>query len=251
MEREQVQFCELGSVFGESLRSLQVSLHRFEQEGKKSFLFTSAAPQEGKSIVVANLSVIYANASRRVLLIDADLRRPSQHKIFSSSSDNGLTGLLTGSEEDITKAIVNTSPGVDLLPCGKPLDSPTDLLGSDRMKFIIQQARTLFDVVLIDSPPVLAVADALLLAPLVDGALLVVKVGEAPAEEIVRAKELLQNASGDVVGVVLNKSEERRATNHPYGAQYIREPYKRFIENKLREIYDFSGVPIVIYFRKK
>src|SRR5690606_12110832 len=134
--------------------------------GLKSVLVTSSSPGEGKSTTTANLAVVLAQAGKRVILVDADLRRPIQHKIFDMSNNHGLTTALLDSQSPATHHLQPTAvANLQLMSSGPLPPNPADLLDSQRMLQLLEELQQLADVVLLDTPPVLMVADATILAP--------------------------------------------------------------------------------------
>ncbi len=172
-----------------------------------TLLVTSPAPQEGKSTTLANLAVTFAQSDRRTILVDCDLRRPSQHTLWGQNNGRGLTSMVLEGAAGSRPPLVAT--GVDnlsLLPAGPLPPNPADLLGSKRMEDIIAALKAQADIVLFDAPPVLAVTDAALLAAKLDGALLVIEAGGTRREHAQRAKDLLEKLNIRVVGAVLNNA---------------------------------------------
>ncbi len=171
----------------------------------ETLVVTSAAPGEDKSTVLANLAVTMAQGERRTILVDADLRRPGLHQIFSIANDRGLTSMI------VEEAALDNPPlidvGVDnlwLVPSGPLPPNPADILGSRKMEQVITALKTRADVVLFDAPPIVAVTDAVVLGTKVDGVLLVVCAGRTRREHVQRAKELLERVHIRIVGAVLN-----------------------------------------------
>lgn len=165
---------------------------------------TSPAPEEEKSVAVANLAVTMAQGERRTILVDADLRRPRQHEIFGVSSDRGLTTMFVDPEAMANPPLVDV--GVEnlwLLPSGPLPPNPADLLGSRRMDEVLAVLRTRADFLLFDAPPVVAVTDAAVLGRKTDGVLLVMTAGRTRRDHALQAKELLERAHVRLVGVVL------------------------------------------------
>ncbi|MBI5473515.1 MAG: CpsD/CapB family tyrosine-protein kinase [Ignavibacteriae bacterium] len=184
----------------------------------KSFLVTSANPSEGKSTTIANLAIAFAQAEKRVLLVDADMRRPTLHTRFGLSKNPGVTDLFVGTatfEEVVNKDVVDN---MDVLCCGTTPPNPAELLGSKRMQEFIQQMSIKYDLLLFDSPPLLAVTDAAVLSTGVDGAILVVSAGATRAAAIQRASEFLTGVGGKLLGVVLNNFDVKKAYGGYYGS---------------------------------
>jgi non-specific protein-tyrosine kinase len=170
-----------------------------------ALVVTSAAPGEGKSIVIANLAVAMAQGQRKTLLVDADLRRPALHEVFSIPNERGLTSMILeeGSLDDPPTADVGVE-GLAVLPSGPLPPNPADILGSRRMRAAIAKLREHAEIVLFDAPPVIAATDAAVLGTQVDGVLLVVQSGRTRRDHALRAKELLERVHVRVVGAVLS-----------------------------------------------
>lgn len=197
------------SPASEAYRLLRTNLH-FAGLGSRVrvLLVTSPGAAEGKSTTVANLGVTLAQAGRRVVVVDADLRRPRMHGLFGVTAARGLTHLLVG-EDCVEAALEGTVrptalPGLSVLPCGPIPPNPAELLGGARCDQVLAALRERFDLVLVDSPPVLAVTDALLLARRADGVVMVLRQGETPRAAAREAREALERAGGRVLGAVLN-----------------------------------------------
>lgn len=170
----------------------------------KTILVTSAAPDEGKSTTIANLGVTFAESGREVIVVDCDLRRPSLHQLFSLPNETGLTAAIR-EERSVADLLLETRvPRLRLLTSGVIPPNPAELLGSRRMDRVLETLRGLGDVVLFDAPPTIAVADAAVLAPKMDGVLLVVSAGQTRRDHALRAKRLIEKVNAKVLGVVLN-----------------------------------------------
>jgi capsular exopolysaccharide synthesis family protein len=195
------------SPVAEAFRTLRTNLHFARIDpGIVSVMFTSAGPEEGKSTVAANTAIAMAQAGKRVLLLDADLRKPSQHRTFRVQN-KGLTNHLADGTP-FTELIQETEvPNLSLLTSGPIPPNPSELLGSARMKAALAELAADYEAVVIDSTPVVAVTDACVLASEVDGVVLVVNSQLTRPEMAQRAKELLGHANGKILGVVLNKVE--------------------------------------------
>ena len=170
----------------------------------KTLLVTSAGPFEGKSLTVSNLGVAFAQSGLKVLIIDCDMRKPKQNKHFEVNNDQGLSKILIG-ELSLNDGLHDVGiEGLKLIPTGPTPPNPAELLGSQKMKDFMTELKGMFDIILVDTPPVVAVTDAALMAANVDGVLLVVASGEAKIEMTQKAKELLLNVNARIIGTVLN-----------------------------------------------
>ena len=169
----------------------------------RTLLVTSASPDEGKSVTLANLAVTFAQAGHDVVLVDADLRRPSVHTLFDLPNERGLTTFLLEDPDGQPPLQSVADPGLRVLTSGPLPHNPSELLGSQRMERAVQRLSELAEVVLFDAPPVIAVADAPVLARKLDGVLLVVGVGKTKRDHAARAKRLLEKANARVLGAVL------------------------------------------------
>ena len=178
-------------------------------------LVTSATSGEGKSFTAANLATVMAARGMRVLLIDADMRRPRQHKIWQEFNVKGLSNILIN-ETDLEDAILQPLPNFDLLTAGTSSPSPTTLLDSHSMEDLIDKARNNYDFVIIDTSPLMAVADPLIISKLADGILLVVRLGQVHSQEVVMAKSLLDQSKTPILGMILNGISEQNS----YGRYY-------------------------------
>lgn len=205
------------SSLGESYRIVRANVD-FAWAGQPGQLvmFTSTNPGEGKSTTLGNLATVFAKDSRTIIMVDCDLRRPSLHRAFAMQGDRGLTNLLADHRAKLDDYLVPTKqPNLWLLPSGPIPPNPSELLGSNRMLAILDELRQRADMVFIDTPPLLAVADPALLATRADGVILIVEAGGARVQSIVRANEVLSRTSARVLGVVLNKLS-RRSSEYYY-----------------------------------
>lgn len=194
------------SPVSEAYRTLRTNLEFSSlDQPLRTMVVTSPGPEEGKSTTLANLAVTLAHAEKRVILVDCDLRRPSQHEIFGLSNGVGLTTMVVDEEAMRDPPLLETGvEGLQLLPSGPLPPNPSELVGSRRMAEIISALSERADIVLFDAPPVIAVTDAAVLASRVDGVLLVIKAGTTKRDHAKRAKALLDKVNAHVVGAVLN-----------------------------------------------
>jgi tyrosine-protein kinase Etk/Wzc len=200
------------SIGIEAFRNLRTSLIWSDGgEALKSLVVTSAAPGEGKTLTAANLSVTLAYDGLRVLLVDCDIRRPRVHGLFRLPRSPGLMELLTASRHPSGETVTPTDvirstsiTGLSVLTCGALPSNAANLLSSTRMRVLLQDLESQFDIIVLDTPPVLATADAGIVASLTDGVLLVVRAGTTDRNAAQRAYQQLANVGARVVGTVLN-----------------------------------------------
>lgn len=193
------------STASESYRGIRTSLlFSAADNAPRMILVTSAAPAEGKSITSANLAVAMAQAGNRVLIVDCDMRRPKLHRIFNLQRDRGLSNIMVGSC-DIDGATIHSSiPGIDIIVSGPVPPNPSEMLGSQQMIRFMEAIRERYDRIIIDSPPITAVTDSVILSRLVDGVLLVIRAGETHREIVKNGIGLLQAANARILGAILN-----------------------------------------------
>lgn len=200
------------STSREQYRRLAAALHHAQADrGLKVVMIASAAPGEGKTLTASNLALTLSESYKRnVLLVDADLRRPTLHSLFHIDNSKGLSeGLLQ--ENGLRLPVRQVSATLAVLPAGRPSADPMASLTSDRMRRLIDEAREVFDWIIIDTPPVALLPDANLLAAMVDGAVLVVKAGSTPFNLVQRAIESV--GRDRILGTVLNRVEHSNNGN--------------------------------------
>lgn len=202
-----VVFEHVKSPVSEAYRTLRTNILFSKGDREpKSILFTSAGPGEGKSTTAANTAVVLAQAGKKVIVLDCDLRKPVQHKIFRKKC-HGLTNVLV-EDVPVQELLVDTGiSGVRLLPSGPVPPNPSELLSTQRLLHILEQLGSQADYVIIDAPPVIPVTDACVLASRVDGITLVLGAGLIRPEMAQQAKEMLIAAKGRILGVILNRVE--------------------------------------------
>jgi succinoglycan biosynthesis transport protein ExoP len=188
----------------------------------RTLLVTSAVPSEGKTVTAANLAIAFALAGRRVLLVDADLRRPGIHTIFNLPNTEGLTTLLYRDEANVDLiAHSNLHERLRVLTSGPLPPNPAELAGSERMHRVFERIKATADILIVDSSPLQAVTDSAILGSYMDGTLLVIDSSRTHRATIRQAREALAKANARVIGVVLNRVANRRyAEDHPYSGYY-------------------------------
>lgn len=180
----------------------------------KCIMFTSSQFGEGKSTTASNIAVTFAQTNRKVLLIDCDLRRPTQHHIFMLSNRFGLSNYLT-TQVDLDEVILPTSiPNLSAIVSGPIPPNPSELLASKKMSALLEELRSQFDMIIIDTPPIIAVADAQIVAVRCDGTLLVLDSGKVKREVALKSKQKLEHVKARILGVVLNKISRKNAISY-------------------------------------
>jgi succinoglycan biosynthesis transport protein ExoP len=194
------------SQMAESYRALRTSLLLTNLgTPPKVIIVTSALPQEGKTTTSMNTALVLAQKGVRVLLIDADLRRPSIHKILGMGPRSGLSNVLTGSatlQQTITRSSI--LPNLYILPAGTPPPNPAELLASTNMRDVLEELRGQYDHIVVDTPPTLSVTDAVVLSPRADAIVLVIRSGQTTKQALRRSRDILTQVNAKVSGVLLN-----------------------------------------------
>ncbi len=214
-------------IVKEAYKSLRTNIRfSLRSEGCKTLCVISGVASEGKSITILNLAISIAESGQRVLLIDADMRRPTMHRLLVEKPTPGLSNVLAGlatCQEAVRKQLC---PNLDLLFSGDVPPNPSELLGGHEMESLIETLSSDYDYILIDTPPVGVVSDACLLANLLDGALLLVRQGYAKKEEVKRTVRKLQLTGVKILGYVFNAvpAENRGYYNYYYYYGYGEHP---------------------------
>ncbi|PSL31683.1 capsular exopolysaccharide synthesis family protein [Planomicrobium soli] len=203
------------SIVSEQYRTIRSNINfSLPSDEMKTLLFTSASKEEGKSTTSGNMAIVYAEAGKKVLLIDADMRRPTLHTTFRMSNRIGLSHLLLGKgrmQDAIKKSGIR---GLDLLMSGQVPSNPAELLDSEVMDNLLDEMKEKYDIILIDSPPILAVTDAKILANKCDGTILVVNTGKTEKQSLSKARDALTTARAFILGVVLNNYEVNKKNDY-------------------------------------
>jgi non-specific protein-tyrosine kinase len=193
------------SPVAEAYRTLRTNIQFSSLDAPlRTLLVTSSGPDEGKSTTLANLAVAMAQGEQQVILVDCDLRRPAQHIIFGLSNTAGLTNLFL--EDAPPRELLQPTPqaGLRVLTSGPLPPNPAELVGSRKMERIVETLKGDADIVLFDTPPIIAVTDAAVLASKLDAVILVVRAGKAKRDLVRKARDLLQKVNARLLGVVLN-----------------------------------------------
>jgi capsular exopolysaccharide synthesis family protein len=208
------------SHIAEAFRALRTNIQFSSvDEPIRTLVVTSANPGEGKTTTVANLAVVYAQENKNVLVVDADLRKPTQHLYFMKSNRVGLTHILSNQstlQEAASEAGVD---GLHIITSGPIPPNPSELLASRRMDRFLEEAKEMYDIVLIDSPPTLAVTDSQILAAKCDGAIVVLGAGKVKRDHAKKTMAALERVKANVLGVVLN-NKRGKAIDSPYYYYY-------------------------------
>jgi len=217
------------SVITESYRSLRTNL-TFVSPDKplKAIVLTSAGPSEGKSLTISNLATAYAQMGKKTLLVDADLRRPVIHHIFSCKREPGFTDLFV-EKSDFNHTVHPTDKeNLYILPAGVFTPNPAELIGSNRMTQIIEKLKETFDIIFFDSPPIVAVTDSTLLGTKTDGVLVIIKSNHTEREIALRAINILKNVNVRILGTVLNDID----LTHRYSSYGYYKYYYHYYKTK-------------------
>ncbi len=212
------------SLATEAYRAFRTSLLLSRAGGVQTIVVTSGFPGEGKTATAANLAAILGQLNKKVLLMDGDLHKPRLHEVFKLSNRAGLVSVLAESA-DPARVIQPTSlQGVSMMPAGPMSPNPSGLLSSDAMTDLLAYARRTFDYIVIDSPPILAVADGLILGSRSDGVVICVHGGKTAREQVLRVRDKLQQSNVEILGVLINNLRDAQsrggAAGYGYGYGY-------------------------------
>lgn len=204
------------SIHAEQFRTIRTNLDFVSLDKKLSnIVVTSSIPGEGKSTISANLAHVMGATEKKVLIVDADMRKPTLHKTFSLNNDKGLSTLISQPNMKFNDVIqFRAELNVFLMPSGPIPPNPSELLASARMNKIVNDLTQYFDLVIFDTPPVTAVTDAQIMATKVDGVVLVVRSGFVTKEEVKSSKEALENVNAKILGYVMNSKEPQEGSGY-------------------------------------
>jgi len=219
--RELITVLKPKSPISEQYRTIRTNLEFTAVDDElQTMVITSASSGEGKSTTSSNLAVVYAQQGKRVLLVDCDMRRPTAHFTFRLSNGIGLSTVLA-KKTTVEKATHSTQvENLDLIAAGPIPPNPSELLSSKMMDRVLEELRANYDVIILDAPPMMQVADTRLLARKVDGVVLVVGCDKSDRQMVVKAKEQLTLAEAHILGVVLNKREPQGSDDYYYYYAY-------------------------------
>lgn len=208
-------------IISEQFRTIRTNIqYSMVDKEFKTIMVTSSSEKEGKSTVSANLASVMADVNKKVLIIDADMRKPTLHKTFNLNSGVGLTSLLTDKELEVLSIIQYSEDSkLYLLPVGAIPPNPAELLDSASMRSLINELEDIFDLIIIDTPPILAVTDAQIVADLVDGVIFVIREGIADKRGVKKSIELLNVTGANIIGSVYNAADVSKSNGY-YGYSY-------------------------------
>ncbi|MFS0614950.1 CpsD/CapB family tyrosine-protein kinase [Lederbergia ruris] len=205
------------SPISEQYRTIRTNIEfSAVDEEIRTLMVTSSGPAEGKSTTTANLAVVFAQQGKKVLIVDADMRKPTVHYTFGVTNTTGLTNVLTRQATLEAAARSTDIENLNVLPSGPIPPNPAELLGSKGMQVFFEKAKERYDMIIFDTPPVLAVTDAQILANKCDGTVLVVASGKTELESAQKTKELLSAAQAKLLGVVLNNKKMEKTDYYYY-----------------------------------
>lgn len=208
---------DLKSPIAEAYKTLRTNIQFSSIEGGlKTLLVTSSSPSEGKSVTSANLAITMAQSDLKVLLIDCDLRKPVVHRAFSLLNGKGLTNILVEGVKYHDIVNMTSVENLEVITSGPKPPNPSEILGSYRMKAFIDQLKQNYDMIILDSPPVLPVTDAAVLSRVADGVILVTEYASTTYEFLEQAKSTLEKVNAKILGVVLNRVPESHREYYYY-----------------------------------
>ena len=204
------------SVAAEAYRSLRTNIQYSSFDKKyQTLVVTSANPEEGKSTVSGNLALVLAQGESKVLLVDCDMRRPSVHKKFRISNTYGISDLLVGNKK--LEAVAHKyNDNLTIVSAGKIPPNPAEMLGSKAMTAFLEEMKKHFDYIVLDTPPLQAVADAQILSTKVDGSLIVVRAGVTKKDAVHDAVSIINKVNGNIIGTVLNGADNSKDKYYYY-----------------------------------
>ena len=216
--RKLITVLDTKSLIAEQFRTIRANItFSMPDAYLKTILVTSSIPGEGKSTSAANLGVVFAHEGKKVLIVDADLRKPTLHQTFELINIAGISTVLSQQQSAsnvIQETFVN---GLDVVLSGPLPPNPSELLSSKAMDSFIKEMAQIYDLIIFDAPPLLSVSDAQLLANRCDGTLLIVSMGTSQKSDVLKAKDILTASKANILGVVMNNFIEPKNNYYRYG----------------------------------
>ncbi|WP_163655526.1 CpsD/CapB family tyrosine-protein kinase [Listeria sp. PSOL-1] len=215
-ERQHFQASMSNQSLNEQFRIIRTNINFTIGTGKKLFLVTSGINSEGKSTIVANLAISFAQQKKRILLIDADLRHPTQHRLFNMKNDVGVSTILSG-QHTIKEAVQTEEQyGIDLITSGVTPPNPSDLLASEAFSNFLIACREHYDYIFIDSTPLIQLADAKIVMKEVDASILVIRANRTSKSNLLKCKTIIDSFDLPLLGYILNDSREKKYNSKYY-----------------------------------
>ena len=207
------------SIASESYRTLRTNIEYSSfDERLKTIVVTSSEPGEGKTTTAGNLAISLGQNEKKVLLVDCDLRRGKIHKHFKVSNGEGLSEIII-EKTSLENGIKAVSENLDIITTGELPPNPSEMLGSKRMEDLINEFKKLYDYVILDTPPILVVADGQILSTKVDGTILVARAEKTKKDSIINAKKLLDKVKANIIGTVFNGVEVKKGNHYCYSEE--------------------------------
>jgi len=210
------------SAIAESYRTIRTGLlfSSTEEQPLKSVLLASPGQQEGKTTTVSNLAIAMAQNNKKVLLVDADMRKPQLHRVYETDNKTGLSSYLSG--QSLFKEIVHKTSveNLSIIPCGPHPPNPSELLASNKMSEFITTAEKDFDLIFFDAPPLMMVTDAVILSKIVNGTVILLESGKTSKKIVPVLRKKLDNAKSRVIGLVINKIKPQNGEYNYYAGYY-------------------------------
>lgn len=204
------------SIAAEAYRTLRTNIQYSSYDNEiRTIVITSSEPGEGKSTTAGNIAISFAQASKKTVIIDCDLRKPSLHKKFKISNIGGLSDILIGKEK-IDDVVHHFNDELDIITSGKLPPNPAEMLGSRTMERLLIALKERYDIIILDTAPLQAVTDAQILSTKSDGIILVVRAHATKRESVIQAKGLIEKVGGKILGTVLNGVENTRGKYYYY-----------------------------------
>jgi len=216
------------SYLAESLRSLRTSIHFMEKRKNKVIIFTSTIPKEGKSTLSANYAVSAARSGEKVLLVDCDIRRPRAHESFGIDIKEGITEVILGEKKIEEVILKGVEENLDILPSKHFNQNATELFWGNKMKNLLLELRKKYDLIVLDAPPLIVSADAVILSEHADGVIYVCGYNMVSKNELAQSKKKLDRAGVNIYGVVINKVDKNGYSYDNYGYNNYRY-YEEYI----------------------